>query len=99
MTQEHDLTKEQQPAQGEPQPLADDEQTPNVASKRSFAMRLTALGFIVLTLAGQFWFVQIVIKSEPGQILKYCTLIGILIVLTGGILMVIDGLKSTFANK
>jgi Mg2+ and Co2+ transporter CorA len=52
---------------------------------RKFSRKLSAVGFIVMTLVGNFWFVNFIFKKATPIWLEYFLYIGIFLLACGGL--------------
>jgi hypothetical protein len=47
--------------------------------------RITAVGFIIMILSGNFWLLRMFASQEPGTFLIYSVRIGLFLVVLGGV--------------
>lgn len=60
---------------------------------RPISQRITAIGFIAMTIAGNFWLVAIMLGKDPHLLVVRGFELGMVTVAVGGIMMLIDFVK------
>lgn len=67
-------------------------------SVRTPFQRITAAGFIVMTLAGNFWLVYMIMKKDIPALIVNSFEVGMGLVILGGLGMLVSHLRSKFSN-
>lgn len=63
---------------------------------RPVSHRITAVGFIVMMIAGNFWLVAHLLGSKPSKLVSYSFELGAITVAVGGLIMLFRFISSRF---
>ena len=68
-------------------------------STRPASQRLTAAGFIVMTLAGNFWLVFLLMGKKTPALVVHSFEIGMFMVILGGLGMAVDAIRAKYGRS
>ena len=63
--------------------------------RNSIPAKMTAIGFIVVILSGNFWLISLLLKQQPSMLVVYSMQIGTLLTLLSGLLLLGLNLKKS----
>ena len=63
---------------------------------RPLSHRITAVGFIVMMIAGNFWLVAYLLGTKPSRLVTFSFEFGVITVAVGGLAMLVRFVRSKF---